>query len=237
LQHSFRSFAQTMLPKEKSRAAWLLAITITALSLSRPALAQSSPTATSTPARVDGMIFAGDSIMAGWAATTAGHTVVNRLGELRPYWWIRNYSYGFASVSGSPERAAMNASNIVPLFGNPIVIFLGTNDWSLDIPIATFSRNYSQFVSTFDYLHPQVICVTPVWRSGEEKPNKVGLPLSEYRKAITEICTDDGHPVIDGLGLIPHDPKNYVDGLHPNDAGYEYYARNLAEALDRFVSP
>lgn len=109
-----------MLAKEKKRAVWTLAFvlvvagSLAALAQPHPGLAQNSA---ATPTTTHLMIFAGDSIMAGYGATT-GQSVVNQLGKLRPYWRIRNYSIYGSSVSGCPTRAAMNANDIVPLLGS-----------------------------------------------------------------------------------------------------------------------
>ena len=41
-----------------------------------------------------------------------------------------------------------------------------------------------------------------------------------------------GVVVIDGLSLVPHDPKYFVpDGVHPNDAGFRVYAEALCKAM------
>jgi lysophospholipase L1-like esterase len=223
----------------KRGVVWSLAMAIVAMagvtaSTRRAESAQVTPSATPTPHL---MTFAGDSITQGYGASTAANTVVNRMGEIRPNWWIRNYSVGGASMSGCPASVKMNANDIVPLHGNPVVVFLGTNDWACNIPIAEFRSDYSTFVDILDGQHPQVICVTPIWRADDGKLNSAGSTLEDYRKAIAQICTAGGHPVIDGSSLVPHDQNNYLDGLHPNDAGYSYYAQHLAEAMDRFVSP
>jgi len=229
-----------MLAKQKKRAIWSLAVGIVAaLALPPPALAQLSPTPTSTPGH--SMVFVGDSIMYGYGASKAPLSIVNRLGALRPSWTILNYSAGGASISGGSLNGItwppMDPHAIVPLHGNPTVVFLGTNDWGLGTPIVKFETNYRNFIHVLDDQHRQVICVTPIWQTGDGTLNSAGYKLDDYRKAITQICTTDQHPVIDGSSLVPHDPKNYLDGLHPNDAGNDYYARHLAEALDRFVSP
>jgi lysophospholipase L1-like esterase len=219
-----------MRAEEKRRPAWSLAIGIVAaIALLSLALAKSSQPTSHL------MTFAGDSIMQGGGATIVANTVVGRLTSLKPYWFIRNYSVAGASVSGADRFPAMDANNIVPLRGNPVVVFLGTNDWSFGIPIASFRANYSRFIHTLEQSGPQVICVTPVWRVDDGTLNKAGYKLDDYRKAITEICTADQHPVIDGSPLIPHDPGNYIDGIHPNDAGYAFYTQHLADALDKFV--
>src|SRR5277367_5116266 len=107
-----------MLAKEKRRIAWMLAIVVVAaLVFLRLRPAHLNPVSTS---KQYVMTFAGDDIMQGYGASTAGHTVVNQLTELRPNWWIRNYSVFGASVAGSPQWPAMNAGNLVPLLGNPV---------------------------------------------------------------------------------------------------------------------
>ena len=42
-----------------------------------------------------------------------------------------------------------------------------------------------------------------------------------------------GFTVIDGKDLVPHSPVYFIDGLHPNDAGYAIYAKNLIAELDK----
>ena len=54
-------------------------------------------------------------------------------------------------------------------------------------------------------------------------------PLSAIERNILVIAKDFPNvTVIPGMDLVPHDLQYYADaGLHPNDAGYEFYFRNL----------
>src|SRR5277367_1771828 len=61
------------------------------------------------------MTFAGDSIMQGVSATNATATVVGRLTYIHPAWFIRNYSYAGASLTGSSAVPAMNPKAIAEL--------------------------------------------------------------------------------------------------------------------------
>jgi lysophospholipase L1-like esterase len=45
------------------------------------------------------------------------------------------------------------------------------------------------------------------------------------------MATDPNLHLIDGLTLVPNQLKYYVDGVHPNDAGFALYATNLAPKL------
>ena len=54
-------------------------------------------------------------------------------------------------------------------------------------------------------------------------------PLSAIEENILAITGDFPNvTVIPGIDLVPHELQYYADaGLHPNDAGYEFYFRNL----------
>lgn len=60
--------------------------------------------------------------------------------------------------------------------------------------------------------------------------------MRQYRQAIRQIvqqcmATDPNLHLIDGLTLVPNQLKYFVDGIHPNDAGFALYATNLAAKL------
>ena len=79
-------------------------------------------------------------------------------------------------------------------------------------------------------------CVTPIWTTIEGSANSQGLHIQDYRQAITSIvqqrmASDPNLHLIDGLGLVPNASQYFQDGLHPNDAGFTYYAANLAAKL------
>ncbi len=181
------------------------------------------------------MTFAGDSIMQG-TASAASLNIVPQLATLEPEWNIRNYSVAGASVSGGPIFPPMDPHAIVPLLGDTIVVFLGTNDWAYGTNWVTFYVDYYDFIQVLQYLHPQIVCVTPIWRVGEGSLNSAGYDLATTRLLITDACTSLGHPTIDGLTLVPNDPA-YFDstGVHPNDAGYNYMTNGLAAALGALV--
>ena len=188
------------------------------------------------------MTFAGDSIMQGVSATNATTTVVGRLTYIHPAWFIRNYSYAGASVTGLSAVPAMNPSAIAELLeGDTDVVFLGTNDWSAAPPLAQFASAYGNFLDTLASApnKPKVICVTPIWRCEEEqnKSNAAGYTMAALRSAIATACHSRGDPVIDGLTLVPNDRSYYFDGcVHPNDRGYKYFASALNTALSSLVA-
>ena len=163
--------------------------------------------------------------------------------HIHPTWFIRNYSYAGASVTGRSTVPAMNPSAIAELLGvETDVVFLGTNDWSASPPLAKFASAYGKFSrhSCGRSNKPKVICVTPIWRCEDEgnKRNTAGYTMAALRSAIATACHSRGDPVIDGLRLVPNDRSYYFDGcVHPNDRGYKYFASALNAALSPLVTP
>jgi lysophospholipase L1-like esterase len=181
------------------------------------------------------MIFAGDSIMLGIGSTSAANTVVGRLVSLKPHWYIRNYSFEGAAVSGGGDYS-MDPSAVVKLHGDTIVVLLGTNDWNNGIAESIFKTDYSNFITSLEVLRPTIVCVTPIWRADEGTRNKAGNTIAQLRSDIASICSGRGHSVIDGLSLVPSKGSYYTPGgIHPNDDGYACYANNLAAALSPYL--
>lgn len=98
--------------------------------------------------------------------------------------------------------------------------------------------DYDGLVDAVRALQPTVplYCVTPIWTGVEDVQNGQGLYVRQYRQAIRQIvqqcmATDPNLHLIDGLTLVPNQLKYFVDGIHPNDAGFALYATNLAAKL------
>ena len=75
-----------------------------------------------------------------------------------------------------------------------------------------------------------MICVTPLVKR-EEPPNGQGVTLQVYRNIIADECRMRKFPVIDGLTLVPNEPKYFDDDQHLNDVGHSTVGKNLAKAL------
>ena len=61
---------------------------------------------------------------------------------------------------------------------------------------------------------------------------KTGYTVADVRVSIRENALQYGFTVIPGIDLVPHDPGFFSDAsLHPNDAGFDYYADNLIREL------
>lgn len=137
-----------------------------------------------------------------------------------------------------------------------VVVFGGTNDFGHgDAPIGTSSDRtpntfygachalYSYLVTEFPAA--QIVIMTPLHRLFEDNTNGDGHQkaynygnLHDYVNIIREVAEYYSLPVLDLYkegGIQPNVPKQCemftVDGLHPNDAGYERIARKLEAFL------
>ena len=110
-----------------------------------------------------------------------------------------------------------------------VVILLGTNDWNVSTPVATFESAYSMFIAAVPS-GVRIVCVTPIWRRDDGRQNSVGETLDDVRDAVNRACA--GRTVVDGSQAIPHVDRFFQkDGLHPNALGNRYLARAVAAAL------
>ncbi len=126
-----------------------------------------------------------------------------------------------------------------------IVVFGGTNDFGHgDAEIGTMDdRNYETFYGALHTLYTylsatypkaQKVIMTPLHRADEDdvlafpRTEKKQVSLKSYVEIIREVAEYYSFPVLDlfkNSGIQPKIPEIKeaftVDGLHPNDAGYE----------------
>ena len=119
-----------------------------------------------------------------------------------------------------------------------ITVAYGTNDWANSTK-EEFEAACSGFYTNLRNTYPnaKIIALAPVWRSSINDKKQIGVPLSyivEYIKGVSENISD--MTVIDCIDFIPHELGNYqTDGLHPIDAGFEHYAKNLWDAIGKNI--
>jgi lysophospholipase L1-like esterase len=191
------------------------------------------PSAPAPPAPISTLVLFGDSITVGAGASTPEHAYAYRLAQaLAARHRVVGYARGGWTVAGRRSFAmpafARGAWTLSP---DAVVIALGTNDYSLGVPLARFESAYRAILVLFDGVE-SVVCVTPFRRSetDEATANPAGLFPRDYRAAVRAVCEAAGRPVLDGFAALPSDAF-LADGLHPNDAGHERIAEWLEEGL------
>ena len=203
-------------------------------------------------------VFYGDSITKG-TYTKDGDPMPMRIADpcycdiVAKKLGVKNYeNFGINGVSYS------NASNVMTeeAFCNRVddcktadVIFVafGTNDYGTDVPIGQTGDNTTlTFFGAVDYCLKtlkaraplsDIYVLLPLPRLDENKPNKSGFTLDDYRNAITKVGKKYGVTVIDGkkLPVNPsdeNDKQNIIfDGTHFNDCGHKLIADLILEYI------
>jgi lysophospholipase L1-like esterase len=132
----------------------------------------------------------------------------------------------FASEAGADARVA-------------VVILLGTNDskpnnWDAPGRRERFVADYGKLIDHFAGLptHPTVYVATPLGAGKEPCCGIRGDVLqASIIPAVEEIAKAHGAPVVDLTPIIAGHPELLVDGVHPNDKGYEEIASKVREVL------
>ncbi|MBR6510137.1 MAG: SGNH/GDSL hydrolase family protein [Clostridia bacterium] len=136
-----------------------------------------------------------------------------------------------------------------------VAVFGGTNDFGHgDAPIGNINDNTPDtFYGGLNFLYKNLIAkypdafifvITPLHRTNEENlkgdgsKEKESLSLREYVKIIREVADCYSLPVLDlfaNSGIYPeipaHKEKYTVDGLHPNDFGYEVISKRIIKFI------
>ena len=168
----------------------------------------------------------GDSITQGFDAMRNYNRQIARLSEALD---AEEFSRAVGAERYDPELAALR-DDFDPDY---IVVGYGTNDFSGLTP-EEFNSNCSGFYRELEKHYPnaRIFAITPIWRADMENPRAFSS-FFDIEKGIRNATKNMKNvTVIDGMTLVPHDPKFYADGrLHPNDAGFEHYYRNLWKAV------
>jgi len=175
------------------------------------------------------MIVYGDSITQGYDATTPSKSYASQLVRALDA-DARNKAIGGEVFC--PELSKIK-NDIEPDY---ITVAYGTNDWSR-IPRAQIKENAKQFYLNLrtNYPNAKIFAITPIWRKDYTREDRYDF------MAISEIINNSvkdipGVVVIEGFDIVPHSEEYFADlRLHPNDAGFAYYAKNLIAEIKKHI--
>ena len=110
-----------------------------------------------------------------------------------------------------------------------IIVALGTNQYG-DETMTAVEEYYERLIEIYGNEIP-ILCITPLWRGDSPE----GIPtLIAYCEKIKKIVSQYKNiRVIEGMKLVPHLPEYFLDNLHPNCLGCEWYGRNLVKEIQK----
>ena len=178
------------------------------------------------PARPHKLLCIGDSILQGIHSYHPTSSLANLLAlELDAQ--LLNQSVGGAGFR--PEL-------LEPLSFEPDWIFvaMGINDVRApeDDPVLPRLQAWFEKLRTI-YPKQKIAAVTPIWNTRFPSEQGYAEKAEAIREWIRESCEKWDIQVLEGNAMVPH-CRNFFneDGLHPNDLGFQCYARGVQRQLN-----
>ena len=172
---------------------------------------------------------------------TFGDSITQGYDALHP---SNRYAAKLANYLGAEERCkAIGGDVFYPDFAkladegyNPdyISVAYGTNDWShgstRDVMVNSCREFYAALAKT--YPNAKIIAMAPIWRKDYEKTVPFGK-FAEVAELIEDaVSSIPGAVFVNAFEFVPFDEKYFADlRLHPNDEGFDHYAKNLCAKL------
>ena len=192
------------------------------------------------PTLTDNVAFAGDSIMAGQAASDVAHRAYSQFSNLFGLTTINDASNGLAAISGQQIEGSQWLIDRTIFEGAPKTVFIsiGINNMNNGTPTSATNAERAQGVKVlFDKLIEAGI--TPVWLGVESKignPPDNTLPV-DFNNEVNQICNTENmscgsilNQMIDDSNWKTDYYSDLTSNVHPNNAGQLLIA-NLAEYL------
>ena len=169
------------------------------------------------------MIMFGDSITQGYDASSPEKSYASTLSAALGAEAINKGIAGEQFFAGFGKTKDDFAPDL-------ITVAYGTNDWR-HAKKEKFLASCKGFFENVRNNYPtvKIVAITPLWRVDINNEQEFGEPLSFVGNYIKEIAKSvPNMVVIDGTNLIDHAPEYFqTDGVHPIDAGFEQYSKNL----------
>lgn len=168
------------------------------------------------------VLWLGDSITQGYGPLRSSHTYVSVANR------ILNYDILNQGIGGYiyDKNSLMKMDGYTP---DKIIVALGTNQYG-DETMTAVEEYYERLIEIYGNEIP-ILCITPLWRGDSPE----GIPtLIAYCEKIKKIVSQYKNiRVIEGMKLVPHLPEYFLDNLHPNCLGCEWYGRNLVKQIQK----
>jgi len=166
------------------------------------------------------VLWLGDSITQGYGPLRSAHTYVSVANRLLNYDILNQGIGGYIY----DKNSLMKMEGYTP---DKIIVALGTNQYG-DETMTAVEEYYERLIGIYGNEIP-ILCITPLWRGDSED----GIPtLMAYCEKIKKIVAQYKNiRIVEGMKLVPHLPEYFLDNLHPNCLGCEWYGRNLVKEI------
>jgi lysophospholipase L1-like esterase len=179
------------------------------------------------------LVFYGTSITQGGCASRPGMSYQAILGRMLNLDFV---NLGFSGNGiGEPELAHAVAGIDASVF----VLDFAQNNKTVD----SLAKAYAPFLDTIRSAHPETpaVVVTPIYAAHESWSRDARLEgMRELIRAVAaqRIAAGDRHlEIVEGTDLLgPSRGDGLVDGVHPNDLGFEWMAEGLSARIAKMLA-
>lgn len=179
------------------------------------------------------VVYYGTSITQGGCASRPGMSYQAILGRMLNLDFV---NLGFSgNGKGEPELAHAVASIDAAVF----VLDFAQNNETVD----SLAKAYAPFLETIRAAHPQtpVLVVTPIYAAHESWSRDARLEgMRELIRTVAakRMASGDSHlEIVEGTDLLgPSRGDGLVDGVHPNDLGFQWMAEGLAGRVGKMLA-
>ena len=172
-------------------------------------------------ARPAEILFLGDSITHGSRAKHPSKSYVMGVGRALGVSVLNQGNSGFVYDAGSVERVC-----------DPkiVVCAYGINDIARKKDKDMLRSDAEDFHKKVRECYPSanIVSILPIYTSWEA--NKIDC-IAEEREILNSVYKAYSDCIVDGRELIPLDMSLFDDGIHPTEAGFEHYIKNLSKRL------
>lgn len=180
------------------------------------------------PAYRPKLLFIGDSITQGMTAKCPS--------LVYPTLYARNCGAELLNHSVGGAKFDKTHLDDMPDFApDHIFVAYGINDLNQCGDNAVLLENAAQYLERLRQLYPQVgrTVITPIWNAKLAKEPEFAGRFAHYSAELARIAGSFGCQAVDGLKLVPNDPRHLFDGTHPNEQGFGFYALGLLDGKNR----
>jgi acyl-CoA thioesterase-1 len=182
-----------------------------------------APDITNYPGSGEGIVVFGDSLTAGYGATS-GKDFVSLLEQKFAPQDIKVINQG---RNGDTTTSALERlDTVIELDPKLVIVFLGGNDILRKVPAETTFANLRQIIEEVQASGAMVALVgVPGGILGDPYADRYEALATEYKTIY----------ISQFLSSILFDSKLRYDGIHPNDAGYEIVAERIYEGVKEYI--
>ena len=172
----------------------------------------------------------GDSITHGYDATHPSNSYAELMAQALDA-EILNKAIGGEIFK--PELSAIK-NDFIPDF---ITVAYGTNDWDSAPSVEVLEKNCRGFMENLIKNYPgvKIFAFTPIWR---DAPTGRVFDFEELDSFLQNIYKDYNEiTCISARHFVPESSDYFADlVVHPNDAGFKYYAEGVVRELKKYIS-